>query len=121
MRQRAALARTLAPDPAVLLMDEPLAALDAQTKLRMQGELLRILAQAGGDRRKTVVYVTHDLHEALLLGDRVVVMLPRPGRIAHDEVSDLPSDRADRLGELMFTDDFRVLHEQLFHLLEDDR
>jgi NitT/TauT family transport system ATP-binding protein len=118
MRQRAALARTLAPDPDVLLMDEPLAALDAHTKLRMQAELLRILDRAGGKRRKTVVFVTHDLQEALLLGDRVVVMLPRPGRIAQDRLSGLPRDRAEGLGELMFTDSFRALHEELFHLLE---
>jgi NitT/TauT family transport system ATP-binding protein len=118
MRQRAALARTLAPDPDVLLMDEPLAALDAHTKLRMQNELLRILDQAGGAQRKTVVFVTHDLQEALLLGDRVVVMLPRPGRIAQDRLSGLPRDRAGQLGETMFTDRFRALHEELFHLLE---
>jgi NitT/TauT family transport system ATP-binding protein len=118
MRQRCALARTLAPDPEVLLMDEPLAALDARTKLRMQAELLRILDQAGGAKRKTVVFVTHDLQEALLLGDRVVVMLPRPGRIAQDRLSGLPRDRAGQLGETMFTDRFRALHEELFHLLE---
>lgn len=120
MRQRAALARTLAPQPSVLLMDEPFAALDAQTKLRLQAEFLRIWEQSPAAERQTVVFVTHDLQEALLLADRVVVMLPRPGRIAVDRIVDLPRPRVDRLGEIMFSDSFRALHEELFNLLEGD-
>ncbi len=77
MKQRAALARTLAIDPAILLMDEPFGALDAQTRSLMQEELLSIWQR----RRKTVVFVTHDVQEAVYLAERVAVMSARPGRI----------------------------------------
>jgi NitT/TauT family transport system ATP-binding protein len=77
MKQRAALARTLAIDPAILLMDEPFGALDAQTRSLMQEELLSIWQR----RRKTVVFVTHDVNEAVYLADRIAIMSARPGRI----------------------------------------
>lgn len=119
MRQRVALARTLAADPSLLLMDEPFAALDARTKLTMQMEFLRIWElHQGSDKRKTVVFVTHDLQEAVLLADRVIIMLPHPGRIAEDRVIDLPRPRADRLGEMLFTDEFKAIAQDLFESLE---
>jgi NitT/TauT family transport system ATP-binding protein len=80
MRQRVAIARAFLADPQLLLMDEPFSALDAQSKLVLQEELLRIWK----DHRKMVVYVTHDIEEAVLLGDRVLVMTGHPGRIQED-------------------------------------
>lgn len=119
MRQRVALARTLAADPSILLMDEPFAALDARTKLTLQAEFLRIWeGHTGGETRKTVIFVTHDLQEAVLLADRVIVMLPNPGRIAEDRVIDLPRPRAEHLGEIQFTDEFRRTTHDLFERLE---
>jgi NitT/TauT family transport system ATP-binding protein len=80
MRQRVAIARAFLADPLILLMDEPLGSLDAQIKLVLQEELLQIWK----DNRKTVIYVTHDIEEAILLADRVLVMTGRPGRIRQE-------------------------------------
>ena len=93
MRQRAALARTMATDPSVVLMDEPFSALDAQTKLILQRDLARTLARLG----KTCLFITHDLAEAVALSDRVLVMSRRPGRIIEEIAIDLP-DRDDPFG-----------------------
>jgi NitT/TauT family transport system ATP-binding protein len=94
MRQRAAIARALLGEPQVLLMDEPFSALDAQSKLVMQEELMRLWGSSG----QTVVYVTHDIREAVVLGDRVLVMTGRPGTIQLDLEIDLsrPRDVFDR-------------------------
>ena len=90
MRQRVALARALANDPEILLFDEPLAALDAQTRRVLQDELVRIWAETG----KTFIYVTHSLQEAVLLGTRIVVMTARPGRIKQIVQVSLPRPRS---------------------------
>ncbi len=89
MRQRAALARTLAMQPRVLLMDEPFGALDAQTREVMQEELTRLWQSTG----LTVIFITHDISEAIFLGDRVVVMGASPGRVIEDCRIDLPRPR----------------------------
>jgi NitT/TauT family transport system ATP-binding protein len=86
MRQRVALARTLAVDPTVLLLDEPFSAVDAQTRIVLQRELAQTLKRAG----KTALLITHDLLEAVTLSDRVLVMSRRPGRIIDEIAIDLP-------------------------------
>jgi len=86
MRQRAALARTLAVDPTVLLMDEPSSALDAQTKMILQQDLARTLAEEG----RTAVFITHDLAESVALSDRILVMSERPGTIIEEITVDIP-------------------------------
>src|SRR5256885_8784945 len=89
MKQRAALARALAPNPRVLLMDEPFAALDALTREQLYGDLQRIWKE----RKKTIVFVTHNVREAACLGERVLLFSPHPGRIQEEFVVDLPRPR----------------------------
>ncbi len=86
MRQRVALARSLAPNPRVLLMDEPFAALDAMTREQLYGDLQEIWQK----RKKTIVFVTHNVREAVCLGDRVVLFSPHPGRIREEFKVELP-------------------------------
>lgn len=90
MRQRAAIARALAIDPAVLLMDEPFGALDALTRDRLHTELESIWSATG----KTILFVTHNVREAVALGNRVLVFSPRPGRIVYEQHIDLPRPRS---------------------------
>ena len=92
MKQRVALARTLAFDPEILLMDEPFGALDAQTRTLMQEELLELWSE----RKKTVVFVTHDVREAVYLSDRVAIMTARPGRIKKIIGTKLPSGNSGK-------------------------
>ena len=89
MKQRVALARALAPNPRVLLMDEPFAALDALTREQLYGDLQQIWKA----RRKTIVFVTHNVREAACLGDRVLLFSPHPGRIQEEFAVDLPRPR----------------------------
>ena len=89
MKQRVSLARALAPNPRMLLMDEPFAALDALTREQLYGDLQRLWKA----RNKTIVFVTHNVREAACLGDRVIVFSPRPGRIREEFAVDLPRPR----------------------------
>ena len=118
MRQRVALARLLANGPDVLLMDEPLGALDAQTRLVLQLELLRIWGQtAPREQRKTAVFITHDIEEAVFLADRVVVMSAHPGRVREVIDIDLPRER----GESLRADPrFGELTDQIWQLIRDE-
>lgn len=114
MRKRVALARTLIYEPETLLMDEPFGALDAQLKLLMLDQLQDLTRQ----RRMTVVFVTHDLGEAITLADRVVVFSARPGRIRTIRSVDLPRPRD--VFRIRFTEDFAHLHEALWDELKDE-
>src|SRR5438876_4128796 len=89
LKQRAALARALAPNPRVLLMDEPFAALDALTREQLYGDIQEIWKE----RKKTIVFVTHNVRESVCLGDRVVVFSPHPGRVREQFAIDLPRPR----------------------------
>ena len=103
MKQRVALARVLAFDPKVLLMDEPFGALDAQTRELMQEELTRLWERTG----KTIVFVTHDIEEAVYLGDRVVVLTARPGRIRQEIRIELPRPRGLEIKKSMQCHEYR--------------
>jgi NitT/TauT family transport system ATP-binding protein len=110
MRQRVALARALAMKPQVLLMDEPFAALDVQTRARMQGHLLDVWRSSGA----SVLLVTHSIDEALALADRIVVFTARPGRVKHEVGVELPRPRNPHDPRMV------DLHRQLTELLADE-
>ena len=114
MRKRAALARTLIYEPETLLMDEPFGALDAQLKLLMLDQLQRLTRH----RRMTVLFVTHDLGEAITLADRIVVVSARPGRIRAVHEVRLPRPRD--VFTIRFSEDFARQHERLWDELKDD-
>jgi NitT/TauT family transport system ATP-binding protein len=111
MQQRAGLARALAVDPDILLMDEPFGALDAQTRAILQEELLRIW----DTNKKTVVFVTHSIEEAVLMADRVVVMTARPGTIKAIVDIDLPRPRSRSESA-----QFGTLEDHLWQLVRDE-
>jgi len=112
MRQRNALARTFCLDSPVLLMDEPFGALDAQTKLQREYLLLDLWRE----HQKTVVFITHDLGEAVALSDRVMVMSARPGRIVADIKIDLPRPRSVR--DLQKSHEFHEIYTEVWEVLE---
>jgi len=114
MRQRSAIARAFVTDPGVLLMDEPFAALDAQNRVILQAELVRIWEET----RKTVVYITHSIEEALLLGDRTVVMTAQPGRIKQAIAVPFPHPR--NLMTLSASAEFGKLKLDIWRVLEDE-
>ena len=113
MKQRVAIARALAYKPEVLLMDEPFAALDAQTREILQGELLRIWEQT----RKTIVFITHSIDEAIFLSDRIAVMTRRPGTIK--QIIDVPLPRP-RAAEVRNSEAFVRLRQQAWEILKDE-
>ncbi len=113
MRQRVNLARALAIDPEILLMDEPFSSLDAQTREIMQTELLRIWEEG----RKTVLFVTHQIDEAVFLSDRVLVFARRPGRLVENVRIDLPRPRALAMKR---TPEFVAYVDRIWRLIEDD-
>lgn len=114
MKQRVAIARVLALDPEILLMDEPFGALDAQTRLMMQEELIRIWSQ----RRKTVLFVTHDVREAVYLADRVAVMTARPGKIK--AMIDTRHDRSENAAAQMGSPEFAHSVNQIWELVREE-
>lgn len=113
MQQRVGLARALAVKPQVLLMDEPFSALDEQTRRLLQEELIRIWEQS----HTSVVFVTHSMDEAVLLGDRVVLMSPRPGRIVDDVRVPLPRPRARSIDAVEASEAFAALVASLWSRL----
>ena len=115
MKQRVAIARGLVQNPAVLLMDEPFASLDEQTRMVLGDELLRIWSET----RKTVIFVTHSLNEAVYLADRVVVLSARPGRVVDDVPVDLPRPRSFAMTT---TERFGVLKDRIWqHIKHAER
>jgi NitT/TauT family transport system ATP-binding protein len=114
MKQRVAIARSLAYDPEVLLMDEPFAALDAQTRETLQGELLRIWRATG----KTIIFITHGIDEAVVLGQRVAVMTSRPGRIKH--VVEIPEGLRNEAEDVRSLPEFGPVRHEVWSLLRDE-
>ena len=114
MRQRVAIARSLAYNPEVLLMDEPFAAVDAQTRETLQDELLRIWEKTN----KTIIFVTHSIEEAVLLADRVVVLTKNPGTIK--KVADINLPRPRDNAQMRISTDYKWIVNNVWELLHDD-
>src|SRR5690606_2650476 len=113
MKQRVSIARVLANDPDVILLDEPFAALDAMTRQVLQDELLRIYEQS----RKTIVFITHSIDEALLLSTRMLIMSARPGRIVTDIRNDLPMPRN---AEVQLSARYNELKSQIWETVQSE-
>jgi len=116
MQQRVGLVRAMALNPSILLMDEPFAALDAQTREVLQEELLRLMQRP--EERKTMVFITHSIDEAILLGDRIAVLTSRPGRLR--EVLDVPFARPRDVGEVRADPRFAEIREHIWNQLRPE-
>jgi NitT/TauT family transport system ATP-binding protein len=114
MRQRVSIARTLAIQPKLWLLDEPFSALDAQTRITVQNEFLRLWEAT----TSTVILVTHDLAEAVLLADRVIVMTARPGKIKLDQIIDIPRPRL--VDDLLDNEKFKNLESTIWKELRSE-
>ena len=115
MRKRVDLGRTYASDPDVFLMDEPFGALDAFTKEKLQIELIRLLRKTS---KKTVIFVTHDLEEAIFLGNRVAVMTPRPGKVK--TIVEVPLKDEERTSKLKTDPRFQNLRRKISSLFYEE-
>lgn len=113
MRQRVSIARMFSMDPLVFLMDEPFGALDSLNRIYMQDVLLRLWLE--GNERKTVVFVTHDVDEALLLSDRIAVMTPSPGQVK--EIVEIPFERPRKREDLVESPDYVTLRSRILQVL----
>ncbi len=114
MRQRANIIRTLIYDPELILMDEPFGPLDAQTRLVLQDQLLKLWSTA----KKTIVFITHDLIEAITLADRVVLMTSRPGKVKY--IADVPIPRPRDVFQIHESEGFRTTYERLWQELRPE-
>ena len=113
MKQRVSIARSLANDPEIMLMDEPFAALDAMTRQVLQEELMRIYRES----HKTILFITHSIDEALLLSTSIAVMTSRPGRIKDTLKNDLPWPRS---AEVQLTDRYQELKNSIWHSVQEE-
>ncbi|WP_436897891.1 ABC transporter ATP-binding protein [Acinetobacter gyllenbergii] len=114
MKQRVAIARSLAYDPDILLMDEPFAALDAQTRETLQAELVKIWQQT----QKTIIFITHSIDEAIYLGQRIAIMTSRPGRIK--QVIEVPAALRSDQEDVRSSPEFNQLRHQIWSLLREE-
>ena len=118
MRQRAAIARAIAMNPPILLMDEPFGAVDAVTRAKLQDLLLLLWQREGNEKPKTVIFVTHDVDEAMILASKVVIIGMNPGRVKEFRTVDIPRPRVRK--ELYRNDRFALLRSHLIELLQED-
>lgn len=116
MKQRATIARTLAADPKIILLDEPFSALDALTREKMQNHLYSIWKKT----KKCLFFITHDVDEALLLGKRIIIMHPKPGRIVNDFINPLSKLKIDSFRSLRATKEFAEMREYLIDQIQSE-